>query len=165
MSVTHITRVHPQAQTSLSVSHGTNGNTSVSKSITLIGRHNNRADDVVHDVNTFTTGLVFTVPSDGYLLVTAHPSLLSLGYMMPAPLIVDASNTDELVIPLYKFKDGEDLELPFEAVQFTFCSNPTNYVSLSSSNTGTTVSNNSSIGGNNYKTLARPGTKNTTYMT
>lgn len=165
MSNITVNRIHPRAQENFAYcSNSDNNNSSVSRHLTLIGRKDNRADDVLHDVNYFNTGLVFTLPQDTYILITANPALFSMGYMMPSPMIIDSSCSDEIMVPLYKFKDGEDLELPYDAVQFTFCKHYQNYLSLESTNPRG-VDNRA--GPSNYRANGgnvRPVSKNMTYM-
>lgn len=89
----------------------------VAYTVTLISRADNRSEDDTGDVNLFHTGVVITPPSDHYAEIIASPSLWRHGYNMPAPIIVNPGNKSELIIPLFKFKDSEDIELPFQAVQ------------------------------------------------
>ena len=75
-------------------------------------RTDNRTDDIIHDINTFSTGLVIT-PQPGFIgLVTGSEDLQRAGYFLPSPIIINQSCTSELVIPLYKFSQN-DIELPF----------------------------------------------------
>lgn len=84
--------------------------------ITLINREDNRAEDVYQDVNNFLTGITLPKHLDYYYEIVATPDLHKLGYMLPGTIVLNSSN-GELSIPLYKFKDVEDIELPFAAVQ------------------------------------------------
>lgn len=87
--------------------------------VTLIARTDSRPEDNHMEVNNFHTGLVVTsLPDDAYLELIPHPTLYKSGYMLPGPIIIDDSYKGELVVPLYKYKDVECLELPFPAVQF-----------------------------------------------
>jgi hypothetical protein len=84
--------------------------------ITIVERCDNRTEDVTGDVNTFATGIVFTPPKHYHLEVMQHPSLWKTGYMFPGgPFILEPDSEEELLIPLYKFKEAEDIELPFRA--------------------------------------------------
>lgn len=92
---------------------------SVAYNVTLIARTDSRSEDNHMEVNNFHTGLVVSsLPDDSYLEIIPHPSLYKSGYMLPGPVIVDNSYKGEIIIPLYKYKDVECLELPFPAVQF-----------------------------------------------
>jgi len=83
--------------------------------ITLVGRTDNRVEDQSGEVNNFDTGLNIKVTSGSYIEIVPHPQLIRHGYMLPGPLIIDATHSGALVIPLYKFCEGQDLELPFKA--------------------------------------------------
>jgi hypothetical protein len=91
---------------------------SVAFNITLIARTESRSEDNQFDIGTFHTGLsIFSLPEHTYLEIIPHPILYKNGYTLPGPLIYDNSHVGEIIIPLYKFKDIECLELPFPAVQ------------------------------------------------
>lgn len=91
----------------------------IAYNVTLIARTDSRSEDNHMEVNTFHTGLVVTaLPKDAYLEIIPHPNLYKSGYMLPGPIIIDDSCKGEVIIPLYKFKDMECLDLPFPAVQF-----------------------------------------------
>lgn len=85
--------------------------------ITIVARCDNRAEDTFSDVNTFSTGLIITPPAHYHAEVVAHPSLWKAGYMLTNTIIINQDNKDELVLGLYKFREGDDLELPFRAGQ------------------------------------------------
>jgi hypothetical protein len=89
---------------------------SVAWEVTIVGRTDNRAEDVYGDVNTFETGLVLNSPAGHHLEVIEHPALHKAGYMLiGGPIIIDPENTEELILPLYKYRESEDIELPFRA--------------------------------------------------
>lgn len=90
----------------------------VAWNIDLIGRTDNRIDDVSHDINEFNTGLVITPPSGFYVEVVADKNLYSSGYTLPYNLIINPNNTEELIVPLYKFRDTSELDFPFQGVKF-----------------------------------------------
>ncbi len=96
--------------------------------ITIIERSNNRTEDITNDVNEFATGIVMNAPKHYHLEIIEHPSLYKTGYsLVGAPRIINPGNAEELVLPLMKFKDAEDLELPFRAAlvvvrQTEYCS-------------------------------------------
>lgn len=85
--------------------------------ITLIGRDENRAEDNVNDVNVFTTGLSLIPPRGFHFEVVPDDSLVNQGYMFVGPKILSPTDTNELYITLFKFKECDDLELPFAAIQ------------------------------------------------
>lgn len=84
--------------------------------ITVVGRDENRVEDIQGDVNVFTTGLIIDTPKNSHVEIIEHPQLYKAGYTLQGGLRLYNSNTDgELLIPLFKFKDTEDIELPFRA--------------------------------------------------
>ncbi|MDB4769350.1 hypothetical protein OAG24_00145 [bacterium] len=86
--------------------------------ITLIGRTENRAEDELGKVNKFHTGLELKPPKGFYLELIAKSSLHDQGYMLATgTTIIEPSNTGEIIVPLYKYSDESDLDLPFDAVQ------------------------------------------------
>lgn len=86
--------------------------------LTLISRTENRAEDDTGEVNDFGTGLNIHVPQGYYFEMVAHPHLHKHGYMLASGVqIIDDTHTGEITVSLYKYKDAEDLELPFQAVQ------------------------------------------------
>lgn len=102
--------------------------------ITLIARTDSRSEDNHMEVNTFHTGLsVMSIPKNSFLEVIPHPSLYKNGYMLVGPIIIDNSTKGELIIPLYKYKDVDCLDLPFPAVQLVVKS--TMHVFISSDET------------------------------
>lgn len=87
--------------------------TDVGYNLTIIGRENNRVDDTVGEVNTFTTGLYIKPPKGFHIEIIATDTLNSTGYLLsPSPYIINPSNEDDIIIPLYKYSDKPDLELP-----------------------------------------------------
>ena len=97
--------------------------------LTLIRRCDNRVEDVERDVNTFTTGLKISPPKNYHLEVIEHPNLRGTGYtMIGVPLIINPDCQEELVISLFKFKEGEDLPLPFIAASLVL--RQTEYASI-----------------------------------
>ena len=92
--------------------------TNIGWSVTLIGRVDNRVEDVTGELNYFSTGIKVSPPEGYYLELVAKKELYKAGYMLPSGYtILDPDEEEELVVPLYKFKDGEDLEIPFSGVQ------------------------------------------------
>lgn len=86
--------------------------------IEIIGRHENRAEDMFQECNVFTTGLQLKPAPGQFILITAAPSLYKTGYtLMDSPIIINSSDTGELLVPLYKFRETDDLELPYPALR------------------------------------------------
>jgi hypothetical protein len=82
--------------------------------LTVIGRDENRVEDVFQDVNVFTTGLSLECPKGYHIEIVGHPALYKAGYtLMDGPRIINPEDRSEIKVPLYKFKEVEDLELPF----------------------------------------------------
>jgi len=88
----------------------------VGHDLIVIARCDNRTEDVYGDANTFSTGLILKAPKNYHLEIVEHPSLHKAGYMLVgAPHIINPDSNEELILSLYKFKESEDLELPFRA--------------------------------------------------
>ncbi len=84
--------------------------------VTITGRDENRVEDVQGDVNVFTTGLVIEAPKNSHIEILEHPQLYKAGYTLQGGVrLYNSSSDGELLIPLFKFKDVEDIELPFRA--------------------------------------------------
>lgn len=97
--------------------------------LTVIGRDENRVDDIVNDVNVFTTGLSLSVPPNFHAEIVEHPQLYKTGYsLVGGPRIINPKDDSEILIPLFKFKEAEDLELPFRAAIVIF--RPTVYIGV-----------------------------------
>lgn len=87
--------------------------------VTLIARTESRSEDNHMEVNNFHTGIaIVSLPPNTYLEFSPHPSLYKNGYTLFGPMVVDNSYKGEIIVPLYKFRDIECLDLPFPAVQF-----------------------------------------------
>jgi hypothetical protein len=85
--------------------------------LTLIGRAENRAEDTVGDVNVFEVGLKIAPPPGYGLEIVATSTLWKHGYTIPSsPIIIDPEDHTPIQVPLFKFKEGPDLELPYPAV-------------------------------------------------
>ena len=105
-------QLHPQAEVP------TKDEGDVGWVITLVGRTENRAEDDFGDMNGFCTGLQLCPPEGHYLEVVALPALYKHGYNLASgSIVIGPNNKDELVIPLMKFREANDLELPIQAVQ------------------------------------------------
>jgi dUTP pyrophosphatase len=86
--------------------------------VTLIGRVDNRIEDTIGEVNMYHTGIQLVAPSGYHFELVALSNLYKTGYMLASGLtIIDPEYRGELLVPLFKYKEAEDLELPFRAVQ------------------------------------------------
>lgn len=86
--------------------------------VLLVERTDLRVEDTTNDINTYSTGIVLTPPKGYYIEVFLNQELLKQGYMMPGSVIIESGNSQELIVPLFKFKDSEDLSLPCDGVAF-----------------------------------------------
>jgi hypothetical protein len=87
--------------------------------VVLINRSDDRAEDDTNAINFFETGLVFKPPPGSYIMLTASYELYNRGYMLPTPVIINPEDENDVRIPLYKYREGADIELPFTGVQMT----------------------------------------------
>ncbi len=79
-------------------------------------RCNRRVEDAFQDYNAFTTDLKL-LPPDGYHIeIWGSERLVNAGYEMVGPKIVFNDN-DIVTVQLKKFKDVEDLSLPFHGLR------------------------------------------------
>lgn len=86
--------------------------------VSLVQRSENRSEDTTHEVNNFRTGITLSPPRGYYIEMIATSSLHKHGYFLATGTsIINPGNTGELIVPLYKFKEVSDIELPFRAVQ------------------------------------------------
>jgi|SRR5208337_1176106 len=91
---------------------------SIGYDVELVERCDGRTEDMVNDVTLFDTGLVIKPPEGYYFEVVARRSLYKEGYMLANNIeIIDPCYRGNVIVGLYKFKDGDDLKLPFGAVQ------------------------------------------------
>lgn len=107
----HFIKNHPNAEEPFKEKQS-----EVSLSLTVIGRTENRTEDVVGEVSLFETGLQCIVPAGTYLEILAAPNLYKAGYMLAhGTHIIQPEDRGNILVPLYKYKDGPDLDLPFRA--------------------------------------------------
>ena len=86
--------------------------------VSLVQRSENRSEDTTHEVNNFRTGIVLSPPNGYYVEVIATSSLHKHGYFLATGTsVINPGNSSELIVPLYKYKEVSDIELPFRAVQ------------------------------------------------
>jgi dUTPase len=91
---------------------------SIGYDVELVERCDGRTEDMVNDVTLFDTGLVIKPPEGYYFEMVARRSLYKEGYMMANGVeIIDPCYRGNVIVALYKFKDGDDIKLPFGAVQ------------------------------------------------
>ena len=103
-----VTKIHAEAQ-DLSKENPTD----VGYPLTLIGRSENRIEDIVGEIGYFNTGLRITPPAGYHIEIVARNGLHKTGYEIPSGLLVfNPSFNSEIIVPLRKFKEAEDLELP-----------------------------------------------------
>jgi hypothetical protein len=93
-----------------------------SQSLTLIKRKGVEEDEV-GKVTTFEVGLYFISPSNILLQMIASPSLISHGYMLSSGVMA-VPNKQTFTIQLYKFREGPDLELPYDGIYLTALQSP-----------------------------------------
>lgn len=73
-------------------------------------------EDEVNRVTCFDTGLSLSVPEGRVVVVTGTSSLLAHGYMLASGVQL-CTGRGPLTLSLYKFREGPDLELPYECLQ------------------------------------------------
>ena len=83
-------------------------------SLSLIGRKG-ADEDEVGKITVFDLGLSINVPKHLTLQMIAIPNLISHGYMLANGISFVPSNTP-LTVQLYKFREGPDLELPYDGI-------------------------------------------------
>lgn len=121
----YVRKTHPNAEIPVKVERG-----DVGYSVTLTGRADSRTEDDVNDVGIFNTGIELEVPEGHYVEIVAVNTLYRHGYMLASgTTIVGPGKHGELLIPLFKFKDSEDIELPFRGVQMIMRENIPSFVS------------------------------------
>lgn len=90
----------------------------VTYSVSLIARVDQHEDNV-QDTTKFETGISIGMPPGYYAMITAAPSLVDAGYMLPSPIIINPTNHEPITVTLFKFKEAADLELPYSALELT----------------------------------------------
>jgi dUTP pyrophosphatase len=93
-------------------------NDDIGYDICLIDRKDHQNGDIPGEVTMFGTGLHFAPPKDHYFEMYARSSLHKTGYILSTGVsIIDTNYRGELLVPLGKWKETDDLPLPFYAVQ------------------------------------------------
>lgn len=99
--------------------------------LVLIERTENRYEDVALDINEYRTGLNIEPPEGYHYEIVADPKLYRHGYfLVNSPIVLDPEMKGEIVVPLYKFKENDDLPLPFTACHLILRKNIRHHVSL-----------------------------------
>ena len=83
--------------------------------VTIIGRTDEREEDEVGAINNFETGITVAAAPGHCCVIYPTPELEQHGYTILGAQYIETEEHEPLVLRLYKFKDLDDLELPFEA--------------------------------------------------
>lgn len=90
--------------------------------LTLISRTDGKIEDDMGEINYFDTGLRMRPPSGYYVKIIPLEELHKAGYMMMQSVsVINPEDDSNIVIPLYKFKETDDIVLPFRAVRAVLC--------------------------------------------
>ena len=92
------------------------------QSLTLVKRKGVEEDEV-RKVTIFEVGLYFVTPPHIQLQMIASPGLISHGYMLSSG-VMTVPNKQSFTVQLYKFKEGPDLELPYEGIYLSALQSP-----------------------------------------
>ena len=116
--------------------------------LSVVKREDNRVDDVQNDANTFGTGLRIQPPRDYHIEIYEHPELYKAGYSLVGGVrFINPTDEGEVILPLMKFKEGEDLELPFKVAIIVV--RETQYASVAPATRGRRNGNSGNNAGNN----------------
>jgi len=88
--------------------------------VTLIRRSDGRAEDDVGEINYYDIGLKFNCLENNIIEIRGSDELLKAGYFIPSPVVIhsdDMDYQDPVKIGLYKFRESDDLDLPFECLR------------------------------------------------
>lgn len=92
--------------------------TDVGYDVTLISRKDNRTEDEQNELSEFETGWIVVPPPGYHLELVAKEDLERTGYeLVSGAKVIDPTNRAPLVVTLRKYKEGDDLELPYVAVR------------------------------------------------
>ena len=78
-----------------------------------LGARKGLGEDEVGKITTFEVGITIQPPKGVILHLVGTQALVSHGYMIPNGIAFVQPNTP-LTVQLYKFREGPDLELPYE---------------------------------------------------
>jgi hypothetical protein len=85
--------------------------------VVLIGRTDDRVDDTVNEICMFDTGIIFSPVSNSYAFLIADVELMQKGYTILSPILIENDTDEPISVPLFKFRDAPDLELPCKGVK------------------------------------------------
>jgi hypothetical protein len=102
-----------------------NNPSSVCWDLSIVARDENREEDSTNKVNVFRTGIGLVPPKGYHFEIVSKPILAEQGYMLPGTVVIDPDDNDEITVPLVKFSNSEDLELPCSFLQLVL--RETNY--------------------------------------
>lgn len=94
----------------------------IGMNLVLISRSDERVDDTVNDLCMFETGISLSPVGGTYGMLIANLELMQKGYTILSPVLIEAGDEEPLKIPLYKFREGPDLELPCTGVKLVMFS-------------------------------------------
>ena len=80
-------------------------------------------EDEVNKITVFETGRSLDVPASVVVQLSASSALLAHGYMLAHGVQI-VSSQGPIAVPLYKFREGPDLELPYDGIQLVVYSKP-----------------------------------------
>lgn len=80
--------------------------------IEAAGRTENRVEDITGDTNEFDTFLIPVLQEGTYFEIHPDPNLHRTGYCFTGAVVIGPDHIGNITIPLYKFREGDDLELP-----------------------------------------------------
>ncbi len=83
----------------------------------LLEKTDGRVEDLCNSINRYKCGIFPDPPVGFHWELVASDQLLDMGYCILGTYIVDHTNKDEIVVPLYKFKDEADLVIPTTGVK------------------------------------------------
>lgn len=86
--------------------------------MSLVDRTDNRIEDEVNEVNIYTTGIRISAPPGFFVEIKAVKELWKSGYMIPGGSIyIQPEDWEEIIIPLFKYREGEDIDCPFDCLE------------------------------------------------
>jgi dUTP pyrophosphatase len=104
---------HPNAK--LPIKHH---DTDIGYDVNLVERCDGITEDTVGQVTLFNTGLRIKPPEGYYVEIVARSSLYKTGYQLVNSVgIIDPDYRGTIMVPLLKFRAGDDLALPDDYIQ------------------------------------------------
>lgn len=84
--------------------------------ITLVKRCDDRTEDDVGEVNYYDTGICFDQEHKFFnILLEGSADLVQSGYMLVTK-VIEPDSEDTLKVGLYKFRESDDLDLPYACI-------------------------------------------------